>query len=466
MARRRRQHVDQADLQGNILAGYPFRQAVFMFVRIDDPAEGRAWLGGLVERITTALPWGEQPPHTLNVALTFDGLRALRIPERTLASFPEEFKHGMAQRAPRLGDIGPNAPVRWEAGIRAGEPHALITTYAVDEETRATQRQQLRSEAQGAGLQVVHEVKTDVIERLGEKTVVFEHFGFADGLAQPEIDARAKDDPDRPVGPYQHDGRGRPTRRSWKGLQPGEFVLGYADEAGLTAKKPVAPLAYSGSYMVVRKLQQNVALFHRYFLEAAGGDKERARLLTAKVVGRWPDGSPLVHHPDAPPDRDHDQPPDNDFKYRDDPHGHNCPIGSHVRRTNPRDSIGFRGRLTSRHRIIRRGMPYGPAVADPYVDDGHDRGLMFVCYQASLARQFELIQGRWMMDGDAFGLGADQDFLLGLDDPRGKLVIEGKLPQVLGPQRTFVINRGGGYFFAPGIAALKALADTTTGGAP
>jgi Dyp-type peroxidase family len=429
-----------------------------MFLHFDDPAEGRAWLGGIVDRVTTALPWAEPPPHTLNVALTFDGLRALRIPDHTLATFPEEFRQGMAQRAERLGDTGPNAPVRWEAGLRAGEPHALLTVYASDEQTLRARREQLRSEAQAAGLDVLHEVKTGVIEQRGRKTVVFEHFGFADGLAQPEIDAVARHDPGRPVGPYRGDGRGRPTRRGWKGLQPGEFVLGYADEAGLTAKSPAAPLARSGSYVVVRKLQQNVALFHRYFLEAAGGDEQRARLLAAKVVGRWPDGTPLVKHPETPPHRERDEPPDNDFKYKDDPDGHRCPIGSHVRRTNPRDSIGFRGRLTSRHRIIRRGMPYGPPAEDPPVDDGHDRGLLFVCYQASVARQFELIQGRWIMDGDAFGLGAEQDFLLGLDDPRGKLTIEGEPPEFLGPQRTFVINRGGAYFFAPGIAALKALA--------
>jgi Dyp-type peroxidase family len=454
---KRRQRVDQADLQGNILAGYPFKHAVFMFLHIDDPAEGRAWLGRVVDRVTTAVPWAERPAHTLNVALTFDGLRALRIPERTLKTFPEEFRQGMAQRAERLGDIGPNAPVRWEAGLRPGEPHALLTAYAVDENVLGALREQLRSEAQAAGLHVLHEVKTDVIER-GPKPVVFEHFGFADGLAQPEIDARAKH-ADHLVGPYPGDGRGRPTRRGWKGLQPGEFVLGYADEAGLTADKPAAPLARSGSYMVVRKLQQNVALFHRYFLEAAGGDEKRARLLEAKVVGRWPDGTPLVKQPDAPPERSGNERPENDFKYKDDPDGHHCPIGSHIRRTNPRDSIGFRGRLTSRHRIIRRGMPYGPAVKNRYVDDGLDRGLMFVCYQASLARQFELIQGRWIMDGDAFGLGAEQDFLLGLDDPRGTLTIEGEPPEFLGPQRTFVINRGGAYFFAPGIAALKALAN-------
>jgi Dyp-type peroxidase family len=453
------ERVDQQDLQGNVLAGYSFGHAVFAFIRFPGPAEGRGWLGGLADRITTALPWQDgSPAHTLNVALSFDGLRALRVPEKLLRSFPEEFKQGMAARAQRLGDVGPNAPQRWEPGLRAGEPHALVTVYAVDEETLTQRREELRAEASAAGLHVVHELRTGVIKPLGRKTFVLEHFGFADGLAQPEINAEAAD-AKRPVGPHPRYGRGTPTRRGgWKGLAPGEFVLGYTDEAGLVAGNPDDPLRRSGSYMVVRKLQQDVALFHRYFLEAAGRDRDRARLLEAKVIGRWHDGTPLVTHPDAPPDRDLEKPPDNDFRYDEDADGHRCPIGSHIRRTNPRDALGFHGRLTSRHRIIRRGMPYGPPAKNPYVDDGHDRGLMFVCFQASIARQFELIQGRWIMDGDAFGLGADQDFLLGLDDPRGKLTIEGKPPRFLGPQRTFVINRGGGYFFVPGIAALRALA--------
>jgi Dyp-type peroxidase family len=450
--------VDQHDLQGNILAGYPFGRGVFVFVRFPGPAEGRRWLGGMVERITTAVPWGTPPASTLNVALSFDGLRALRIPEAVLETFPREFKLGMAERAERLWDVGPNAPGRWEPGLRPGEPHALVTCYAADDETLTAQREALRAEAEAAGLRVVHELATGVLEQHGRKSVVFEHFGFADGLAQPEFEASPQHDPGAKVGPYPRAGRGTPTRRGWKGLAPGEFVLGYPDEAGQVIEKP-EKLFRSGSYMVVRKLQQNVALFHRYFLEAAGGDPERARWLEAKVVGRWHDGTPLVTSPDGPAaERDPNEPPENDFKYEDDPDGRRCPIGSHIRRSNPRDGLGFGGRLTSRHRIIRRGMPYGPAAEDPLVDDGRDRGLMFVCYQASIARQFELIQGRWIMDGDAFGLGADQDFLLGIDDPRGKLTIEGSPPEFVGPQRTFVINRGGGYFFVPGIAALKLVA--------
>jgi deferrochelatase/peroxidase EfeB len=151
--------------------------------------------------------------------------------------------------------------------------------------------------------------------------------------------------------------------------------------------------------------------------------------------------------------------PENDFRYAGDPDGLRCPIGSHVRRANPRDALGFGGKLTARHRIIRRGMPYGRPPDDPAVEDGIERGLMFACFQSSIARQFEIVQGRWLADGDAFGLGEDRDFLLGGEDPVGKMMVHGDPPRLLAPRRAFVTNRGGGYFFAPGIAALRALVD-------
>jgi Dyp-type peroxidase family len=175
------------------------------------------------------------------------------------------------------------------------------------------------------------------------------------------------------------------------------------------------------------------------------------------VIGRWQDGTPLVsssEEPSGPPPKV----PDNDFRYEGDPDGARCPLGAHIRRANPRDALGFKGRLTSRHRMIRRGMPYGPRPADPYVEDGLERGLVFVCYQADLRRQFEVVQGRWLADGDAFGLGEERDFLLGGEDPMAKMTIPGEPPRFLMPRRAFVMNRGGGYFFTPGIAALRQIA--------
>jgi Dyp-type peroxidase family len=298
---------------------------------------------------------------------------------------------------------------------------------------------------------VIRDSETGVVAR--------EHFGFADGLAQPSIDAEAAHEPGKKVGPTARDGQGTPRARGrWKPLAPGEFVLGYPDEAGIVEQRPADPLRLNGSYLVLRKLRQNVALFTRFLLNAAGGRPEEAKLLAAKIIGRWPDGTPIVRSPEPPEAIPDGEEPANDFRYSEDPYGVRCPIGAHIRRANPRDGLGFSGRLTSRHRLIRRGMPYGPPPVDPAVEDGLERGLMFVCYQASIERQFEVVQGRWLADGDAFGLGEDKDFLLGGEDPSGKLVIHGARPRLLSPRRSFVVNRGGGYFFAPGLAALRSIA--------
>jgi hypothetical protein len=114
--------------------------------------------------------------------------------------------------------------------------------------------------------------------------------------------------------------------------------------------------------------------------------------------------------------------------------------------------------------MIRRGMPYGEALAEGVLaDDGVDRGLVFVSFQASISRQFEGVQVQWCNSGNIFGLGHDRDFLLG--DPRceGKMTIQGSPPFFLSPQETFVRTRGGEYLFVPGMTALAALADGSAG---
>lgn len=207
-------------------------------------------------------------------------------------------------------------------------------------------------------------------------------------------------------------------------------------------------------------MHQDVALF-RSFLREAGknfpGGEER---LAAKIVGRWPDGTPLTLSPDRPdPAIANDQQKVNDFRFADDPDGLVCPLGAHVRRTYPRDALGWGGMMSLRHRLIRRGMPYGPALPLDAPDDGVERGLIFVCFQANLARQFEVMQGQWINDGNAFGLGHDRDFLLGDNFGSGKMTIHGNPPYLITPQPSFVTIKGGEYLFKPGLDALRALAN-------
>jgi deferrochelatase/peroxidase EfeB len=215
--------------------------------------------------------------------------------------------------------------------------------------------------------------------------------------------------------------------------------------------------------MVYRKLQMNVPAF-RSFLEDAGSRHPGGpELLAAKILGRWSDGTPLSASPGAPDaDLVADPARINNFSYADDPQGLRCPIGSHIRRVNPRDAKGFfDGRLTNRHRIIRRGRTYGPPLHEGVLaDDGQERGLAFVCFNADIWRQFETIQAFWVADGDVFGLGPDKDPLIGCPDGEGgKMTIPGKPPFFLSPQPQFVTTRGGEYLFQPSISALRTLAD-------
>ena len=454
-------HVDQADLQGNILCGYgnEFRFGNYAFVHFADGLAGRRLLAKLTPWLTNAVPWDRHGKvnATLNIALTFEGLAAVGLSDRALETFPDEFREGMEARAPLLGDTGTNDPENWDSGLRAGEAHLLVTAFATEARLLAQQRRWLHfllADSAG-GLSLVHEVGTELLPYPGQKRVAREHFGFADGLAQPSIAG------DR-VGPWDKPGKGviEPDGH-WRPLAPGEFVLGYLDEDGVEPRAPAPPFHRSASFVVVRKLEQDVAAFTHYLGQVADGDADKEALLAAKIVGRWRDGTPLMASPDTPDER---FAPDeeladamNDFRYGDDPDGVRCPLGAHIRRANPRDAFGEDDRRTRRHRIIRRGMPYGPAPDDPAVPDRKRRGLLFVCYQASIERQFETIQRSWLNDGDVLGLGDEKDFLLSGDEPGGTMTIQGSPPRFLPRAAAFVMLKGGGYFFAPSISAVSAL---------
>jgi deferrochelatase/peroxidase EfeB len=179
------------------------------------------------------------------------------------------------------------------------------------------------------------------------------------------------------------------------------------------------------------------------------------------VVGRWHDGTPLSLSPDNP---DHQIAQDrnriNDFRFADDPEGLRCPLGSHVRRTNPRDALGFGARLSRRHRIVRRGMPYGERLPDGVTqDDCAERGLIFVCFCASIERQYEVVQTQWCNDGDVFGLGREPDLMLG-GDGEARMTLPGDPPRFVRRERPFVLTRGGEYLYVPSLSGLRELSGT------
>jgi Dyp-type peroxidase family len=184
-------------------------------------------------------------------------------------------------------------------------------------------------------------------------------------------------------------------------------------------------------------------------------------MLAAKIVGRWRDGTPLDISPDRPdPAVVADKARNNAFDYGSDPAGLHCPIGAHVRRMNPRRSLPFDGKLVNRHRIMRRGITYGDLLPEGAGDDGKDRGVIFMCLQASLARGFEFVQSQWANGGNAFRLAEDQDVILGPHDTAGpaKMTVPGHPPFFLGPLSRVVTTRAGEYYFTPGINGLRHLA--------
>jgi Dyp-type peroxidase family len=281
-----------------------------------------------------------------------------------------------------------------------------------------------------------------------------EHFGFSDGFGQPWIDV---------PGARDHEpGQGTPDGRGgWRPVALGEFLLGHLDEEGVLpeAPKPEA-LARNGTYLVYRKLRQDVGAFREFIRvqsRVLGLDAER---VAAAMIGRWPDGSPLRLSPEKPdPDLARDRGRNNDFTYRGDVQGFACPIGAHIRRANPRDGLDFEDRrhhelLISRHRMIRRGITYG----DPFPEGSSDRGLLFMAAMASLSRQFEFVQGQWLNDGNVFHLGDDRDPFAGDQQGTGKMTIQGRPPKFLSGIPPLVVTRGGDYFFKPGLGALRWLA--------
>lgn len=442
--------VDLADIQGNVLRGYTHRCAAYIFLHIDDVVRAKALLKRMLPSITSGVPWGPTPPaSTIQVALTYSGLERLGVPSEILATFSEEFRQGMAVRAESLGDRGSCSPAHWEPGLGTGEAHVLVTVWAVDNARLDAIRDELRQIGAEAGATtVVNETRAEAHAN------GLDHFGFFDGIAQPAVEGSGT--VGRP-GDGQPDGKG-----GWRDVATGEFLHGYVDEDGSLPHAPAAPFHLNGTYVVYRKLHMNVAAFRKFLADAGrhfpGGEEK----LAAKIVGRWRDGTPLTLSPDGPsPDVVNDPKRINNFSYRDDPTGLVCPRGAHIRRANPRDAAGFfDGRLTNRHRIIRRGRPYGPPLPEGVVeDDGQDRGLVFVCFNTDTWRQFETIQRLWIDDGDPLGLGATKDFLIGTPHEKGVMTIPGSPPFFLCPQPQFVTMRGGEYLYQPSISALRWIAE-------
>lgn len=432
------------DIQGSVLRQYTHPFARYDYLRIRDPEAGRAWLRRVIDAVTSVSGWDRNPQWTFNIAFSISGLEALGQSQETLASFPEAFRQGMAERgATLLCDTGSSDPSQWRFGADPTSLHALVAIHAGSETLRDARYQWHKDKLDAAAV--------SVFERQGALLPgLTEHFGFRDGFGQPEVHGS-----ELPA----HAGQGKPMPGGgWSPIALGEFVLGHKDETGRCEQMPEpAELGRNGSYLVVRELDQDVAAF-RAFLKRSAGPGGDTEWVAARMVGRWRSGAPLVRCPDRDdPALGADLERNNDFCYKDeDPLGRRCPLGAHIRRVNPRDALP--DVTASRHRILRRGMPFGPALEEGTADDGKDRGIVFIAVNANISRQFEFIQRNWVNDGDFVELGRERDPILGNHDEPGLFTIPNRpVRKRLEGLSSFVRTRGGGYFFAPGIEALRYL---------
>lgn len=451
--------VDLSDVQGNILFGYRSQpQGRFLFFGIRDPESGRQFLERLCPLVTTAKHHEgralrrERLEHAVNVAFSAAGLKALGLPGEALASFPAAFQEGMRARAASLGDVGPSAPQYWDQPWREGVALLVMVYGATDAAVEAQCEEILRGLP--TGIKAL-EPAQDVAVLPSPDNQRREHFGFVDGLSNPEVEGcGSRDD----IGnPGDHAG--------FRPVALGEFVLGYPDEGGEMSEMPQPVLlARNGTFLVLRKLHQHVAQFRSYLgrqakAMAAVIPEADEEFLAAKMVGRWRDGTSLIRSsaPRATADIT------NSFGYGDDPEGSLCPLGAHVRRAFPRDSLDFSA-IVARRRMIRRGITYGePLPEDATVDDGEARGIMFLAYNASIERQFEFVQQQWINGGDPFEQGNTVDPLVGTPGGAGRMMIPGdgragRTPFLCHGMPQFVSTRGGEYFFVPSPTALRLIA--------
>jgi Dyp-type peroxidase family len=451
--------LNATDIQGFVLRGYNMPVARYLFLHFEDATRARSLVGRLLRKITTGQRWDSgKPANTLNIAFTHLGLVALDLPDATLLTFPVEFQQGMKKRAAILGDTGLNSPEHWDECWRTDQIHAWIGVNAQSPEALdagCAEVMALLEETGGAIAVASQEAAAVVIDG---KPTTREHFGFTDGFGNPDyLGVERKSQPGQ--GKLMADG-------SWTPLATGELLLGYADEAG---ELPVAPvphiLASNGTFMVYRKLHQNLATFRAYLEEHAalyGGGKEK---LAAKFIGRWRDGTPLELSPDRPDSAIAQDPSrSTNFTFGADPEGTRCPIGAHVRRVHPRDAFGFHSKLIDRRRITRRGLPYGRFAADDEAaTDQEERGVIFMALNANISRQFEFMQQQWIEYGNDAHLGNQKDMLMGNHGGRGRFVVQGDAsatnpPFICGNLPNFVEVRGGNYFFLPSITALGMIA--------
>lgn len=485
-----------SDMQGLLVRGYKqYDAANYLFIQVADPVLFQVFLNSLVNDVNLARASRTQeeqytkPKDTaLQIAFTTTGLKKLGVDVHT---FAREFKEGMngelcakRERATLLGDTKKNDSANWHWGNRANPVDCLLILFA--------KRHALADLCRWLAALPNYKKGFNIIDNIGEThpydahTPLKEHFGFRDGISQPIIKGLSKNGPNA--------------------LNPGEFFLGYKnqynsyspspfvdDAPGLTlsnhpVEKTKKDLGKNGTYLVFRQIEQHVETFWKFQTESREegyNTTEKAITLASKMVGRWPEGQPITMCPYRQQGLSDEEL--QNFGYRHDPHGIGCPLGAHIRRTNPRDTLPtqsqpqFSMEVVSKHRMLRRGRIYGEPLDPDFnvekmikmcedfeIPDATTlrinklkRGLYFICLVSDISRQFEFVQNVWANTSTFANLCNEVDPLI---SPR-PTEDQKDCHEFITPQNTirnrykgvpeFTTVVGGQYFFMPGITALK-----------
>ena len=441
------------DMQGLLLSAYPaLRHARYQLFRINEGQNdlARLWLSRLQQHITPGLKHESSfRSRNYNIAMSATGLAKLvdvntrfdpSVAEvaAVLPGFSQPFVEGIARTAYRsriLGHVGTNSPDRWSWGPDHTPVDLLLMVFAKPDDLRAA----VDDAAPPPG--AMTEITLPLTLELPADGPIREHFGFVDGISQPIL--AGTDDAER-----------FPESNHLSAL--GEFVFGYkdgADETCLPTLKGDCTFGKNGSYLVLSQLAQRVPEFWD-FMHRQATDPNEATHLAAKVVGRWPDGTPLVPYVN----RD-----DNEFGFSEDPYGNGCPIGAHIRRANPRDSFLNTNHpvdspiSSNRHRILRRGRSYGERYSEERQNGDTPRGLYFICLNSDIERQFEFIQQNWINNPAFFGLAGERDPLISARRTARMTVPGAPAPVCVSGLDQFVVVQGAQYFCLPGLRALEYL---------
>jgi len=496
-----RKPVEYDDIQGLVRFGYgALTEACYVLARIRNVDAARSWLRSAP--VSSAVALDQAPATALQIAFTAAGLEALGVPAPVIGALSHEFVSGMTEpsRSRRLGDVGGDAPSHWAWGTATRTPHVLVMFFAKPQQLDGFMRNVMAS-GWSEGFDELQRLDTGDLDQ-------HEPFGFRDGISQPEIDW---DEIYDPLGIHIDYGNV---------VAMGEFLLGYRNEYGKYTDRPLidadaasaglpaaedAPdkkdVGRNGTYLVMRQLRQDVRSFWQYIARQAGGNFEQAEIIGAAMVGRKRNGDPLAAIQDraiAGIEQQADVIARNQFTFDADPLGVRCPVGAHIRRSNPRNADyvgqpdafkrllamlgfgqnGFRDDLTSSvrfHRILRRGREYGPGLSpsdalSPEPPGDPERGLHFVCLNANISRQFEFLQNAWTMNSKFSALTGENDPVVGNRQAitgcpvtgRFTLPSDNHVRRRLAELPSFITVLGGAYFFLPGLRALRYFTEAKT----